>query len=312
MNNPHDKLFKETMIRRENAVSYFRNYLPKHITSQVDWRTLKIVKETFITPELKERFSDIIYEIRVKGIMIFIYFLFEHQSRPDNLMPLRFHHYMGELWELYLKQNPGKFKLPIIIPILFYHGEEKWNISIQFQDMIINPGMAQEYVPRFKYIIKDLSKFKDSEIRGNVNIRLYFTVKKYIHLPDFKKNFVKMIPLFVELSKKQTGMEYLATVLRYIYDVRDDIEPKEIEAKLINAFDEDKKEDIMTAAERLRKEGEKRGEIKGEKRGEIKGKIEVYKELLANGLLPKKVAEQKIAELNKKLNEFTEQVQKAA
>ncbi len=44
----------------------------------------------------------------------------------------------------------------------------------------------------------------------------------------------------------------------------------------------------MTVAERLRKEGEVRGEIK------------TYKELLAGGLLSKEMVEQKLAELNQK------------
>jgi len=136
MNNPHDTFFKETLTRRENAVSFFREYLPESLTVLADWRTLRIVKETYVTPELKERFSDIVYDIRIRGTQTFIYFLFEHQSSPDCLMPLRFHHYMGGLWELYLKQNPGECRLPGIIPVLFYHGKEKWNISTRFQDMI--------------------------------------------------------------------------------------------------------------------------------------------------------------------------------
>jgi hypothetical protein len=49
----------------------------------------------------------------------------------------------------------------------------------------------------------------------------------------------------------------------------------------------------MTVAERLRKEGEVRGEIRGE--------IKTYKALLASGLLSKEMVEQKLAELNQKL-----------
>ncbi len=138
MNNPHDKFFKVTMTRRENAVSFFREYLPVDIVSLTDWRTLRIIKETFITPELQERFSDIVYKIRIRGKTAFIYFLFEHQSSPDSLMPLRFLHYLCGLWDLYLKQNPDECKLPGIIPVLFYHGKETWNISTRFQDMELN------------------------------------------------------------------------------------------------------------------------------------------------------------------------------
>jgi hypothetical protein len=42
----------------------------------------------------------------------------------------------------------------------------------------------------------------------------------------------------------------------------------------------------------------------GEKRGKIRGGIKAYQELLATGLLPKDMAEQKIAELNQELGKL--------
>ena len=50
-----------------------------------------------------------------------------------------------------------------------------------------------------------------------------------------------------------------------------------------------------------RREGEKRGE----KRGKIQGEIKTYQELLASGLLPKDMVEQKIAQLNRELEQLT-------
>ncbi len=60
----------------------------------------------------------------------------------------------------------------------------------------------------------------------------------------------------------------------------------------------------MTIADELR--------MQGEIKGEIKGKIETYQELLNNGLIPRELAEQKIAELKKKLEEVSFQFQAEA
>jgi hypothetical protein len=49
----------------------------------------------------------------------------------------------------------------------------------------------------------------------------------------------------------------------------------------------------MTVAERLRQEGE------------VRGKIQLWQELLANGLLPKDMVEQKITQLNRELEKLT-------
>ena len=142
-----------------------------------------------------------------------------------------------------------------------------------------------------------MSEFTDADIKGNITRRLFLSAMKWIFHPDFGKQFDKLPSLFAELSKKQTGMEYIKTVLRYMHEVRDDIDPDEMETKLIRVMDEDKKEIIMTVAERLRKEGK------------IQGKIETYNELLADGFLSKEMVDQKLAELNRKLKEATVQNQ---
>ncbi|MEZ4525584.1 MAG: Rpn family recombination-promoting nuclease/putative transposase [Desulfobacterales bacterium] len=172
---------------------------------------------------------------------------------------------------------------------------EKWTTGTQFQDMIEGSDLFGEYVPKFRYILKDLSKFTDADIKGIITVRLFVHVMRRIFQPDFGKHFDRMLPLFAELSQKQTGMEYLETVLRYVYDVRDDMDPEETETKLIQVMDETRREDIMTVAEKLRKEGE------------IRGKIETYKELLASGLLSKEMVGQKLAELEQKLRELAGQ-----
>lgn len=296
------------MTRRENAISFFREYLPGEIVSQADLRTLRIVKETFITPELKEPFSDVVYDVRIRGRTVFVYLLFEHQSSPDCLMPLRFIHYMSGLWELWLKQNPGECMLPAVIPILFYHGKEKWKTGVRFQDIITGSESVLKYVPKFEYILRDLSEFTDADIKGIITIRIFMHVMQRIFLPDFEERFDRMLPLFAELSRKATGIEYIETILRYVYDVRDDLDPDETEAKLIQAIDKEKKEGFMTVAERLRKEGEIRGEIRGKILGEIRGKIlgeiKTYKKLLSRGLLSKELVEDKIAELERKLKKL--------
>ena len=302
MNNPHDKFCKETLTRRENAASLFREGLPEDIAKRADWGTLSIAKESFISPELQERFSDILYTVRVKGALVFIYLLFEHQSTVDVWMPLRFFHYLGGIWELFLKQHPEETRLPGIVPILFYHGESPWSVSPQFQDMIAEPELTADYSPRFRHVLMDFSRFGDAEIKGNVFVRLFLSVARRIYAPDFNDHFDKMLPLFAELSRKRTGMQYLETVLRYLYEVRDDMDPEETESKLVRAIDEDKKEGVVTVAEKLRNEGRVEGEIQGE----IQGEIKTYKELLAKGLLPEDMAAQKLEELNRKLAELSE------
>ncbi|MDM8523564.1 hypothetical protein QUF80_09360 [Desulfococcaceae bacterium HSG8] len=75
-------------------------------------------------------------------------------------------------------------------------------------------------------------------------------------------------------SRKETGIE----TLRYICHTSDALSWKDMETKLIQAFDKDRKGDIMTIADELRMEGKIRGEIEGE--------IKTYRELMKKKLSP--------------------------
>jgi len=47
--------------------------------------------------------------------------------------------------------------LPIIIPILIYHGKNKWNISTKLSDYIEEiPKPIKKYIPDYEYEIYDL------------------------------------------------------------------------------------------------------------------------------------------------------------
>jgi len=73
MNNPHDKIIKKMLRKKEFAIHFFSEYLPADIASQLDWQRFKISKESFITSEFEDRFSDVIYETYKRGVCIYIF-----------------------------------------------------------------------------------------------------------------------------------------------------------------------------------------------------------------------------------------------
>ncbi|MDD2235434.1 MAG: Rpn family recombination-promoting nuclease/putative transposase, partial [Desulfitobacteriaceae bacterium] len=57
-----------------------------------------------------------------------MYFLFEHKSYQSPLTALQLLKFMIAIWELKTNKEKQK-KLPIIIPLIVYHGENRWNIQ---------------------------------------------------------------------------------------------------------------------------------------------------------------------------------------
>ena len=129
INNPHDKFFKETFSRLEIARDFVLHYVPPEITALLDPETLEISKDSFVDEELKERFSDLLYQVDLKKKgSVFIYLLFEHKSYSDPEVALYLLMYMVRIWMQYLKQEK-KRPLPTILPLVVYHGKTQWNVK---------------------------------------------------------------------------------------------------------------------------------------------------------------------------------------
>jgi len=89
VHNPYDKLFQEIYSRKEEAQSFLEHYLPQEVVQHIDFGSLDICKDSFIAPELKAYFSDLLYTVRLCGQPGYIYVLFEHKSYEDRLIHLQ-------------------------------------------------------------------------------------------------------------------------------------------------------------------------------------------------------------------------------
>nr|WP_320013413.1 Rpn family recombination-promoting nuclease/putative transposase [uncultured Desulfobacter sp.] len=58
VNNPHDSLFRKTLINRENAISVLQHYLPNAVLDLIDLESLEISKDSFIEKELSDYYRD--------------------------------------------------------------------------------------------------------------------------------------------------------------------------------------------------------------------------------------------------------------
>ena len=129
--NPHDKLFREIWSDAKTAREFLIDYLPEKVKNMVDLNTLEISKDSFIEKELKDYYSDILYKVKFNGKPGFIYLLFEHKSYTEHLIHLQLLEYMLKIWRLHIKQTKKK-RLPVIVPMVLYHGSGKWSVDVSF------------------------------------------------------------------------------------------------------------------------------------------------------------------------------------
>lgn len=128
--NRHDSFSRKILSDNEIATDYFKSYLPSNISEKLDFSTLAEVAHTYVSKELRQRFADIVFTCSIRSetdrevrANVKISILIEHKSYVDKFAPLQIGSY---LFSGYLKQIKNEEDLMPIIPILFYHGREKW------------------------------------------------------------------------------------------------------------------------------------------------------------------------------------------
>ncbi len=259
--NPHDAFVKEILSHKEQAEDFLKNYLPQDICRLIDFDSLNIVKDSFVDEDLKEHFSDLLYEVQLSSRPGLIYLLFEHKSTPERFTGLQLLRYMVKIWDLYLKQNHEPI-LPVIIPLVIYNGHRRWTVKTNFSYLFGEiETELNKYIPEFNYLLYDLSTISDEEIKGRVILKATLMALKYLTTPEPGKYLDRIFNLFKDLSESNTPLQYLETLLSYIASASDKIEEKDIKEAIRQIG---KGADIMpTLAEKWIEQGEQQGMIKG-------------------------------------------------
>jgi predicted transposase/invertase (TIGR01784 family) len=261
--HPHDAFFKHLFTRPEEAEDFVRHYLPPEVVAVLEPGSLTICKDSFIDEAFAEHYSDLLYRVQLKTSEdTYIYLLFEHKSAPAPRVALDLLRYMVRIWDFLGKQG-NKTPLPGILPLVIYHGKARWRIARSFSSMIDAPKVFKPYLPEFTYLLTDLFRFSDEEIKGAVTLRAGLLILKYIFRGELQERLPGILGLLRELSGQQSGLEFIETVLRYLGSAA---EMQKDDLKRVAAQALPEGEQIMaTPAEQWIQEGLQKGLEQGER-----------------------------------------------
>jgi hypothetical protein len=123
------------------------------------------------------------------------------------------------------------------------------------------------YIPDFGFELYDLHRYTDDEIKGTIASRLALLLLKHIRDPDLDRKLPGIFALLRTLMEKETGLQWLEVVIRYLASARDDDDLSEDQIKEIveQAISKDLGGFVMTLAE-------------------IKGEIKAFREGIELGI----------------------------
>lgn len=267
--NPHDAAFKIAFQKRELAKSFFRHYFPKEIVRRIDFRHLKLQNRSYVDEKMKDRHSDIVYQTKIRGKIAFLYILFEHQSRSNPRMPFKLLCYMVNLWREFFDQNPKKNKLPLILPVVLYHGKTKWNSPRSLTEMMESAEGLGQYIPHFTYDLYDLRDCEDERLLlgDAMAIGVVLYLMKHIFDQDFGGHLESAMEYLGKIDRQEVQLEFLEWMLGYAFHAREDNLDEHIDRGLDALGNENARRMAMTIAERLRQEGMQKGIREGIQKG---------------------------------------------
>ncbi len=262
---PHNKFFKLVFSRGVTTAEFIENNLPPDIVSLIDLESLEYEKDTFIDERFKDHFSDLLIKMKLaNGKTGYLYILIEHKSYQDPIAAFQILKYKVFTWDM-LEKRKELIRFPVILPVLLYHGREKWRAGLNFKDLVDYPEAMEPYVPDFNYILWDASQYTDEEIKGGIILRTALLTFKYIFHKNLRDRLPGIFGLMRELANKRTGIEYIEEVIKYILNAAPEgnINYEDVSSAVEQSFSEKGGDLMRTVADTLIEKGEERGVEKG-------------------------------------------------
>ncbi len=271
----HDALFRALLENPGQATTLLRDYLPKAFAARMVDKPAKLVDGTYVDKDSRMTQSDRLFEVKLSGgSPALIYALLEHKSTPDPGTPLQLLGYMVRIWTRYAGHKPARLrKLPVILPMVFYHGRAPWTVPQVFGEMVQSDKDSAPFVPSFHYVLHDLA---DEALSGDAPVRSILTALRYVQ----RNNEVSHAILTTILRGLPDGSDLEQVAFRYIVE-RYTVLPDDVRVALDDAKQDGGKALMDTVAEAWKKQAEAEGEAKGLAAGEALGR----EKGLAEGLL---------------------------
>jgi len=279
--NIHDRFFKKSLSDIRVMKDFCRSHLPKTLLKGCDFNTLKSQPNSFIDKQLRSKISDVLYRVELWQDPGYLYFLCEHQSSADKLLPFRVLRYVVDIMQHHIDQ--GNDQLPLVFPIVLYHGiQSPYPYTLDLYDLFASPAKAKELCFKPLHLI-DLPQIPDKEIRKHGWAAMLELLQKHIREKNIAPIIEKLVIWGIFRYLEQHGAhDYIEAMLYYLIKAAETHDVHTILNMLAEELPSER-EKIMIIEEQLRQQGIQIGLQKGMERGAKQERISLAKRMLTAG-----------------------------
>ena len=271
VNHQHDKIFRTVLDRKSDALALIN----KALNTQLEVQDIEKYNSSFINKVFQNREADIVYKIKDRSIFILI----EHQTKVDYLMPYRILEYEVAIMQSAIdldKIKNKESKIPLVIPIVLYTGNKKWNAKKYLEENQEKIEGIENGLENYNLI--DINELTEKELLEDNS---FISKMMLIEKSKNTENIVEILEKIVKITKEE-DKDTLRRIISIILEEKIGItKAKELIEKM-----EGDEGNMLAVVDMIRRENQMYIEI-GKKEGKIEGKLEEKIKIVTNMLKEK-------------------------
>ncbi|MEL6340907.1 MAG: Rpn family recombination-promoting nuclease/putative transposase, partial [Myxococcota bacterium] len=171
IDKPHDRYAKRLLQRPEVAADILGFVLPEALAAALDLASIESAGTEFVDARLQQTEPDIVLKMKtVNGAQALLFVVLEHQSSVDPWMAYRMSRSTMRLWESWRAKNRKASLLPVVIPVVLYHGDAPWQAEANIGELIegadVRDAMGPLW-PSFGYVVEWVNAHTEDELRAS-------------------------------------------------------------------------------------------------------------------------------------------------
>ena len=280
-------LFHKVFRNPDNTKYFLQQHLSSDIQRSIDLDSLRLENVSYVDDNLKKHFADLVFSLLLRGEEFpsaRVYLLFEHKSAPAPLVGMQILRYMALQWKELYDQQLILGKLPPILPIVIYQGQDSWKPRISFHDLVEMPSDSfKAYVPDFVFAFFSVRGVDAQKVQENVILRFYVEMIESLDSPQIKEMLPRLVQGFVQALGSHTATEYIEIFFKYLTKASGVLEKRDFQ-RALSYLPEGGERVMNTLADQWMEQGKNEGRTEGIALGEQRGELRKSRELLLRNI----------------------------